>query len=123
MRRAGRARFVRIAALRVSVELALAKDELQASASPGEWTPVALHPRKRSSDALTSPIHATRQLTSPAACRVRLSSEGGSAASLPYDEAPDPADRGDALAASAGSAKAIAFPSGSGTFTWRTPFE
>ena len=34
-----------------------------------------------------------------------------------------PADRGDALAASGGSANAIAFPSGSGTFTWRTPFE
>ena len=33
------------------------------------------------------------------------------------------ADRGDALAASGGSANAIAFPSGSGTFTWRTPFE
>ncbi len=32
-------------------------------------------------------------------------------------------DRGDALAASGGSANAIAFPSGSGTFTWRTPFE
>jgi hypothetical protein len=42
---------------------------------------------------------------------------------LLYDEAPGPADRGDALAASGGSAYAIAFLSGSGTFTWRTPFE
>jgi hypothetical protein len=33
------------------------------------------------------------------------------------------ADRGDALAVSGGSANAILFPSGSGTFTWRTPFE
>ena len=40
-----------------------------------------------------------------------------------YDDASGPADRGDALAASGGSANAIAFPSGSGTFTWRTPFE
>jgi hypothetical protein len=39
------------------------------------------------------------------------------------DYAPGAADRGDALAASGGSANAIAFPSGSGTFTWRTPFE
>jgi hypothetical protein len=37
--------------------------------------------------------------------------------------APVPTDRGDALAASGGSANAIAFPSGSGTFTWRTPVE
>jgi hypothetical protein len=29
----------------------------------------------------------------------------------------------EALAAAGGSANAIAFPSGSGTFTWRTPFE
>jgi hypothetical protein len=29
----------------------------------------------------------------------------------------------DALAASGRSANAIAFPSGSGTFTWRTPLE
>jgi hypothetical protein len=28
-----------------------------------------------------------------------------------------------AFVASGGSANAIAFPSGSGTFTWRTPFE
>jgi hypothetical protein len=34
-----------------------------------------------------------------------------------------PTDRVDALAASGGSANAIAFPSGSGTFTWRTRFE
>ena len=34
-----------------------------------------------------------------------------------YDEAPVPADRGDALAASGGSANAIVFPSGSGTLT------
>jgi hypothetical protein len=40
-----------------------------------------------------------------------------------YDEAPVPADRGNALAVSGGSANAIVFPSGSGTFTWRTPFE
>ena len=40
-----------------------------------------------------------------------------------YDEAPVPAERADALAASGGSANAIAFPSGSETFTWRTPFE
>jgi hypothetical protein len=31
--------------------------------------------------------------------------------------------RGDALAASCGAANAIAFPSGSEVFTWRTPFE
>jgi hypothetical protein len=41
----------------------------------------------------------------------------GSAASLPYDEAAGPADRGDALAGSGDSANAIMFPSGSGTFT------
>jgi hypothetical protein len=40
-----------------------------------------------------------------------------------YDEASGPADRGHAFAASGGSANAIALPSGSGTFTWRTPFE
>jgi hypothetical protein len=51
------------------------------------------------------------------------SSEGGRAASLRYDEAPGPADRGDAPAALGGSANAIALPSGSGMFTWRTPFE
>jgi hypothetical protein len=34
-----------------------------------------------------------------------------------YDDAPVPAERGDALAPSGGSANAIAFPSGSGTFT------
>jgi hypothetical protein len=38
-------------------------------------------------------------------------------------EVPVAPDRGDALAGSGGSANAIAFPSGSGTFTWRTPFE
>jgi hypothetical protein len=39
------------------------------------------------------------------------------------DEAPVPAERADALAASGGSANAIVFPSGSEKFTWRTPFE
>jgi hypothetical protein len=39
------------------------------------------------------------------------------------DVASVPADGGRALAASGGSANAIAFPSGSGSFTWRTPFE
>ena len=43
--------------------------------------------------------------------------------STPYREVSVPADRGEALSALGSSANASAFPSGSGTFTWRTPFE
>ena len=40
-----------------------------------------------------------------------------------HDYGRDSADRGHALPPSGGSANAIAFPSGCGTSTWRTPFE